>query len=158
MIDPQREVSFSSTIYRELYEELFGGAETQKDMRRLRPDWFFKVCQPLEWFEKHKGAYHLLCTCFGLNLVSGNYELGVLLAVTDENYWESFSHLLVTNWEVLDTLNPVVSSKDRDQLTSYMQRTQWTAGGLFTLVQGLERLRAIEQGRIVLPDIEHVNP
>jgi len=39
---PFAEVNLSWTIYRELFEELFGGKEVEKDLRRLRHNWYFK--------------------------------------------------------------------------------------------------------------------
>ncbi|MDA2919002.1 hypothetical protein MYX76_05830 [Desulfobacterota bacterium AH_259_B03_O07] len=99
MIDPLAEVKLSSTAYRELYDEHFGGIEIQRGARRLRHDWFFEESEPVKWFRYHQGAYKLECICFGLNLPMGNYEFGILLLVRYTSYWEAFSHLLLTNWE-----------------------------------------------------------
>lgn len=158
MIDPRAEVNLSSTVYRELYEELFGGLEAEKGPRRLRPDWFFGEFEPLKWFLNHHGAYELECTCFGLNLITGNYDFGILLAVRDESYWKEFSHLLMTNWEVLDSSEPVVSSKNSHQLSSLIQRSEWATEGLFSFVEGLKRLGVLDRKKVNLPDIEEVKP
>ena len=154
MVDSHAEINPSFTAYRELYEELFSGEEVEKDVRRLKADWFFQECEPLRWFRDYKGAYNLECTSFGVSLVSGNYEFGILLAVRDEDFWRQYGHWLVTNWEVSEVGGLLVSSSDPQQLANLIQMPEWDGAGLFSFVEGLKRLKMLEPKRVNLPNME----
>ncbi len=154
MVDSYAELNPSFTAYRELYEELFSGEEVEKGVRRLKVDWFFQECEPLRWFRDHKGAYNFECTSFGINLVSGNYEFGGLLAVRDEDFWRRYGHLLVTNWEVSEAEGLLVSSSDPQQLSELIRMPEWAGEGLFSFAEGLRRLKMLEPRRVNLPNME----
>jgi transcriptional regulator with XRE-family HTH domain len=154
-VDAWAERRPSFTVYRELFEELFGGDEIERDVQRLKHDWFFDTSEPLRWFREHRDAYDLELTSFGISLMSGNYELATLLVVRDEEFWTRYGYLIRTNWELekggLD--GPFVSSKEAQQLSRFIQRSEWDDPSLFSFVEGLQRLRHIAPDRVQLPDI-----
>ena len=53
IVDPQNELNFAQTFYREMYEELFGGAEAIKESRRLLHDWYMYASPPLNWLKRN---------------------------------------------------------------------------------------------------------
>lgn len=157
MVDPLSELKLSSTVYRELYEELFGGTESEENVRRLQADWWLYESKPIRWFHEHKGAYTFECICLGIDLLSGNYHFGILLAVRDESFWREFGHELMTNWEVADSGGKLVSSKNYNQVADYTLRLDWTED-VFIFVEGLKYLQAIESKRFNIPKLEVLTP
>lgn len=153
MIDFEIESDLSLTVFREVYEELFGGEETERDVKREDPKWYFRECEALKWFLDNKDSYDLECTSFGIDLVSGNYEFAILLAVHDVEYWNKFGSLMKTNWELLSDVNPSVHSRDREQLSELAQKSDWTGEGLVAFVEGLRRLKVLEPKKVHLPNI-----
>jgi hypothetical protein len=153
MIDPYEGVSFSRTIYRELFEELFGGEEATKDLKRLREDWYMEVCKPFEWLRGNRNHYRLVCTGFGLNLMSGTYEIAILLIVRNPSFWKKFSPMLITNWETAEAISPLISSKDAETLRSMLSNPAWTGASLFSLCLGLCYLSNLEPSRVNMPNI-----
>lgn len=152
MVAPKMEVAPSFSAFREIYEELFGGEEAEKDVRRIRPDWFF-AHPALQWFLHHETDYSLHYTCFGLDAVSGNYQAGFLLAVSDPQYWEEFSHEMLHNWESESRGTWYLSSRDAGAIGELIQRPNWTGEGLYTLVQCLRALEEQDPPRVRLPDL-----
>jgi hypothetical protein len=45
----------------------------------------------LAWFRTNRRGFRLEVVSFGLNLMDGTFEFGVLLVVTDPSYWEEFA-------------------------------------------------------------------
>src|SRR5439155_2401904 len=95
MIDDVAEIRPSAPVYREIYEELFYGLE-RPPAPSLKHDWFFDDCESLRWLrERHHQtagaasdpAVRIECTSFGTNLIHGTYNISVLVAVHDEEFW-----------------------------------------------------------------------
>ncbi len=159
MVDRQREVNLSFTVYREIYEELFKGEEIEKDVRQVKPDWFFGKCEPVRWLRDHKDKCNLELTSFGIEFVCGNYIPGILLAVRSEEFWKRYGDLIATNWEVSSDVGlPLVSSRDRQQLSTLIRETGWNEESLFSFIEGLKRLKMLEPRKVDLPNIEQLNP
>jgi len=87
-----------------------------------------------------------------LNLVSGNYEFAGLIVVDDEDFWHRFGGQVEANWESAGLRQ--YSSRDRELLAELVRDVAWSNEGLFALLQGLRRLRAIGRDRVSLPAIE----
>ena len=86
--DPEKEVNLSFSIYRELYEELFGGREVTRGSESWNPpDWFFSESEPVRWLKENKAARTLECTCITVNLFSGNCDFQALVAVHDKTFF-----------------------------------------------------------------------
>jgi transcriptional regulator with XRE-family HTH domain len=156
MVEAAAELSLSSTTKRELYEELFGGTETERGVHQLMHDWYIRECVPLLWLHDHPESYVVECVSFGLPLTWGNYEFGILVAVFDEEFWARYGHKLALSWEsktsVVDRIN--VFSKDSQKVSELIKTGEWDEGSLYPFIEGLKRLSVLEPTRVRLPDIE----
>jgi transcriptional regulator with XRE-family HTH domain len=157
--DTERNLSFS--VYRELYEELFGGEDAERGVRHYRPDWFFRKSEPLQWLLTHPEAYTLECTGFGMNLRLGDYTFVILLAVHDEEFYRRYGDFITDNWEASEEVGDkqLISSKHFEKLSGLIQNaTQWDGAALFGFVEGLLRLRQLASQRVNLPEIIRLMP
>jgi len=150
VVKPEDEVGIQATVYRELFEEIYGRDEPQVGCSGLTHDWYFEV-PPLKYFREHEGGYKNEIVGFGLNAVTGNYEFAMLLAVLDTWYWNTFSRQANPNWEQAGI--EAVSSKDPSRIASLLLTGNWAPESVFHFVEGLMRLRAIEPSRVNLPDL-----
>lgn len=151
MVDPDKEISLAETFYREFYEELLGGEEATRKSQRLCHDWYKKDSPALEWLLQNSHSHRLICTGIGFNLMSGNYEVGLLCLIKDTNFWEKHRHRLRTNWEGSPILPPFISTKDPGSIKELLRRQNWTASGLYSLSRALEYLKAEELTKVSLP-------
>jgi hypothetical protein len=152
LIDQQKDVAPSLSCYREIYEELFGGKEVEQHTERLRHDWFFGERQ-MRWFLDHKNSYELICTCFGIDAISGNYQFGTLLIIHDEEYWDTFGREMEANWEGKERTTKLISTKDKAALEKLVRQSNWTGEGLQTLHEALFYLKKRYPKRMSLPNI-----
>jgi hypothetical protein len=150
MIDEAEEVKPSFSAFREIFEELYSGKEVEKDGGQLRHDWFFSE-ENMNWFRDNPKCFDLMCTCFGIDMVSGNYVFGMLLVIREESYWENYSRIIKANWEGHGLKS--VSSKDPDSLAQLIKRKQWTGDGLFPLIEGLKWLADKYPERVKMPPL-----
>lgn len=142
----------SSTIERELEEELFGrpdldqlAGEAHRRVAPLHPE---AASAPMRWLHNHRDAWRVECTGFGINLVSGNYEFACLVVVHDPEWWQRFGHLLQANWEA-DRMHCLWSS-DGDGITHLVADPRWSNEGLFAFTEGLRRLAAIDPAKVAV--------
>jgi hypothetical protein len=149
----REETSIAATVYRETYEELFGGKEVERDDKHVEPRWYMSQPQ-LAWFEENTGSFTLELVSFGINLVDGTYEFGVLLVVQDEQYWKKFGRTTTLNYEFHDSETLLYSTVDAERLASLMTDPRCADVSLIVLVEGLRRLAQLDPGRINLPRIE----
>ncbi|HWD09354.1 MAG TPA: helix-turn-helix transcriptional regulator [Actinomycetota bacterium] len=153
------EVRPSATMYRELFEEIFGGREVELADRDLEPLWFIDHSRPLRWLREHPGSYVGLCVALATNLLSGNYEIGTLLVVHDPKFWRLFESTLRPNWEVGNLIQcstrPGIHTGPKRGLAGLIRSTEgWTSEGLLVLIEGLARLRQLFPERVCLPSLE----
>jgi hypothetical protein len=150
------ETRLSTTLNRELEEELLGRLEldqiSPEARRRLFPGHTSALTEPMRSLAEHPGAYQLFCTAFGVNLLSGNYEVACLALIEDPAWAASYGQALQTNWEVGGT--HCYSSLDAEGLFSVLSDPRWTDEGLFAFVEGLRLLAKHAPGKVKLPSIE----
>jgi hypothetical protein len=152
------EVAPSATLYRELFEEVLGGREVEVDDRDLQPMWFVDESKPLRWLRERPDSYQALCVGLGINLFSGNYEIGTLLVIHDPKFWRAFEQCLRPNWEVANLIRcstrPGPSASPRRGLSGLIQGAEvWTSEGLMVLLEGLAYLNQHWPERVSLPAI-----
>jgi hypothetical protein len=152
------EVPPSATLYRELFEEVLGGREVEVDDRDLQPMWFVDESKPLRWLRERPDSYQALCVGLGINLFSGNYEIGTLLVIHDPKFWRAFEQCLRPNWEVANLIRcstrPGPSASPRRGLSGLIQGAEvWTSEGLMVLLEGLAYLNQHWPERVSLPAI-----
>ncbi|MGB5756335.1 MAG: hypothetical protein WBM50_05425 [Acidimicrobiales bacterium] len=100
--EPATQAQIGTTLLREFEEELLGREDLEQISDESRP------ADPLHW-ERHPEAmrplldnpdtFHVRCTGFGLNLLSGTYEVPCLIVIDDEDWWRQWGHLIAGNWE-----------------------------------------------------------
>lgn len=148
--------ALSATLERELEEELFGREEldqlSAEARRLLAPGHASTTSSPMRWLRDHPQAYLLFCTAFGINMVSGNYEVACLAIIDDPSWWERYGGVLRANWEVGNIHR--FSSCDTDGLARLLADGRWSDEGLFAFVEGLRLLDRHAPARVRLPGIE----
>lgn len=62
----------------------------------------------MSWLAEHRGteAFRMECTGFGINLVTGNYELACLLLIDDDSWWTRYGHLVEANCGAPASITP----------------------------------------------------
>ncbi len=155
-VNPIEEKSLVRTLFREIYEELLGGEEAVKDTLHLAPDWYECASEPMNWLREHRDQCHIVCTGIALNLVSGNCEVSVLMAIQNADFWKRFRHCLMTNWEVAADIDfpPLLSTRRSPMIAKVMSRKDWTGPSLHSLLNGLLYLREIDPQRVLLPSVD----
>jgi transcriptional regulator with XRE-family HTH domain len=158
-VEPAAEASLSTTLQRELEEELLGRAELGslfgEQFRKVDPLHADLVSPPLRWLLDHHdmGGYRTECVGFGINLLSGNYEFACLILIEDEEWWARFGSQVEANWEI-ERIR-LYSSRDTVGLRDLMLDPRWSNEGLFALNQGLRRLAELDHTqRVAAPRIE----
>jgi hypothetical protein len=150
----EREVNVHWTALRELYEEVFGGCEVEQTSGRLKYDWYLDECPGVKWFQDHEGAFNLEVVGYGINAMSSDYEIALLLAVRDTWYWRTFGNAMKKTWETGNIV--YISTKDREQISKILTQGDWASESIFQLAEGLLRLREIEPRRVDIPEIKRV--
>jgi hypothetical protein len=157
LVEPGLETPVNLTLIRELEEELMGRA----DLDPANADWAPAVdpyhsdhaSDPMRWIQSAMpGSVRVEIVGFGLNAVSGNFEVPSLIAVMDPEFWTQFGGSLDLGWESADIVR--VSSKDRASLTRLMLDETWSNESLFAFGLALRRLADIDPTRVDVPDLE----
>lgn len=152
-VDPYGETAISTTLERELEEELLGRPDLEQlstgSARRAAPLHPLNASAPLQWLHAHREAWQMECTAFGINMVSGNYEFACLVVINDSTWWAHYGHLLEANWEAMRLHR--FSSLDSAGLVDLIGDPRWSNEGLFAFIEGLRRLAVIDPARVRVP-------
>jgi hypothetical protein len=148
--DAGQEINIRSSVFREPYEEVFGGKEVEGDTQHMDPYWYIHKSEPMKWFWDNK-QYICEVVCFGYNQTSGNYEFGVLLVVQDESYWTRYKADMKRMWETHKTF--LVDTRDQEKIAELVMDSRWAQEALFHFVQCLIRLREIAPAAVNLPNV-----
>jgi hypothetical protein len=156
--DARAEAPVSVTLRRELEEELLGRQDLEEASsaghRHVDPLHAERLSPAMSWLLDRQGsdAFRMECTGFGFNMVTGNYEFPYLIVINDVSWWDTFGHQVQTNWEAMRVHR--YSSLDTVGLRSLIADPRWSNEGLFALLQGLQRLSALDpNGCIAAPAI-----
>jgi hypothetical protein len=154
LTDVRADAQLGMTLMREMEEELFGRGEldnTIGQQRRADPMHPSRLSEPMRYLREAPGRMRLECTAFGLNLVSGNFELASLIVIEDEEFWSRYGGVVEANWE--SSALRRYSSRDDDLLSELINDVAWSNEGLFAMTQGLHRLAELGGHRVRLPPI-----
>jgi hypothetical protein len=151
-----QDTALSATVLRELEEELLG----RQDLDQLEADSGRRAAlmhplarsEPAQWLNTHPGSYSLECTAFGINMLSGNYELACLATIEDPTWWGLYGDRIEGNWETMQLR--CYSSRDTNGLTQLVDDPTWSNEGLFAFIEGLRRLRQRRSPRVAIPRID----
>lgn len=157
MIDVDEDANLAMTIEREMEEELFGRPEVDLDgnaQRLADPMRHDRLSEPMRWLAERRtdSTWHIECTGFGINAVSGNFEFPCLLVIDDEQWWDLYSGHIEANWEVEGLRR--YSTLSTGMLESLIADPSWSNEGLFSFIEGLRRLAELDSERVALPNIE----
>lgn len=150
------EVALSTTIRRELEEELLGREDLEQLVQTahsavdpMHPE---HNTRPLAWLLDHPDVFRLEACGFALNMVTGSFDFPCLAVVDDPAWWTEFGHLVEANWEA-DRVRRY-STLDTGGLAALIEDPCWSNEGLFALLCGLVRLGEVgDSGRLALPEI-----
>jgi len=148
------EARLSTTLLRELEEELLGREDLEQMSAESR-----RTADVLH-HERHPeamralldgtGSFRVRCTGFGINLLSGTFELPCLVVIDDERWWTKWGHLIAGNWETMSIES--ISTADTDGLTALIHDPRWSNEGLFALIEGLRWLERMgDSKRVAAP-------
>jgi hypothetical protein len=158
-VEPWAEADLSTSVHRELEEELLGrdelGNVSDEGLRKVDPFHTDLLSEPLRWLLDHKdpSAYRLECVGFGVNLLTGNYEFPCLIVINDDEWWARFGGQIEANWEIRQVR--VYSSRDAAGLHDLLLDPRWSNEGLFAFVEGLRRLAELDTAsRVTVPAID----
>jgi len=155
LVDFRLDAQISSTLKREMEEELFGRDDvdgTTMELRTTDPMHPSRLSAPMRWLTEDDSRLRIECTGFGLNLVSGNCEFAGLIVIENDEFWPRFGGQISANWESGSLRQ--YSSLDRSLITELAGDVAWSNEGLFALMQGLRRLAEIGGDRVDLPTVE----
>ena len=155
-VDPFGETRISTTLERELEEELLGRSDLEQlsseSFRLAAPLHPLIASAPMEWLHAHRDAWQMECTGFGINMVSGNYEFSCIVVIHDPTWWTRFGHLLKANWEAMRLQR--YSTLDTEGLLHLVGDPRWSNEGLFAFIEGLRRLAVLDPARVRVPPTE----
>jgi hypothetical protein len=156
LVDYREDAQFSTTLEREMEEELFGRDEVDSaldnPLRGADPMHLTRLSDPMRWLVSNTDQWRMECTGFGYNLVSGNFECAALIVVDDESWWDHFGGAIEANWESSGLRR--YSTADPDAMTELIHDTRWSNEGLFAMLQGLQRLSELDSARVDLPAVK----
>jgi hypothetical protein len=156
-LDREVEAQFSTTAYREFYEELLGGKDAHGE-GHLEHDFYFRH-KEMRWFRKHEGAFKMLCTSIGTNLIHGTVGASILLAIHDTWSWKKYWTHIHPNWEQDPSGFQVVSTRDPAGIRDLLTNPRLAGSALVCLIEGLLTLQRIDEERVALPAISRIqNP
>lgn len=150
--DHKNEVNLYWTVLREMFEELYGGEEVIEESSRLRHDWYLKESSGVAYIHNNPDKISLEFLGIGLNAMLGTYDCAILLAIHDTEFWENHSSAMIQNWENKKWL--LLSTKEDVMLSlENVFNMGWFDQGMFSLSQGLLRLKQIDERRVQNLDI-----
>ena len=149
--DPQDEVKLYWTVLRELFEEAYGGKEMEGESQRLRHDWYLGECPGVAYVHDNPEAVTLEFLGIGMNALLGTYDCAILLVIHDSKYWDTYSSAWKGSWEAKRMR--VLSTRNVSPLLESVFASGWFDQGMFSLSQGLLRLRQLAPQHVALPDL-----
>jgi hypothetical protein len=155
MTDFRTDARIGATLRREMEEELFGREDTDNTLAEphvadpMHPS---RLSEPMRWLMGNPDFWKIECTGFGLNLVSGNFEVACLIVVDNEDFWLRYGGQIEANWESMMVRQ--YSSLDSESIQELSRDPAWSNEGLFAFLQGLRRLKHLGGNRVDIPEIE----
>ena len=153
------QISIKESAFRELWEELFNSKKVISHDGHTEPDWYYDY-HPLSWFKNNPEKFLHEYICFGLDLIDGSYQCGILLLVMDTRYWRKYHNRICTNFEFRHSGSKLVpiSTKRPADIISALTNQALTDTSLLILAEGLQRLQEIEELKkyVDIPKIERV--
>jgi hypothetical protein len=150
----------TTTIYREIWEELFGGRESADG--QFDAFYFLEDCPALKNLYDNQGKNHVLVP-LGLmwDLYRGNFVASYCLYISDPTWWTNYHRLLKVNWE-FDRKNKSAVYVRTARIKDFLQDESWASDSFFCFVEGLRWLCLIDEFKSKLacdlPSLELIPP
>jgi hypothetical protein len=154
MIDPSAEAVLEKTVYRECYEELFGGEEQHG---YVDPEFYLAKCEAVRELRDPKIS-SLQPLGLVWDLSRGNYHPLYCLFVRSKDWWDRHHSAIRLNWEVDPELRPMVRLGDLCAVSALLHRQNWAPESYVALVEGLRWLATESEVRDSLSDIRRLLP
>lgn len=140
-IDSFNEVDLEYSVYRECYEELFGGDDKPAEPGYVIPQ-FYKSLSPAmkDLMEKKGNNRDLKPLGIFWDLILGNFHVPFILHVKDPAWWTTHKDLIKVNWEVDEDVTPVIMLSETDKIIELLQEKKWASDSFFTFTEGLRWL------------------
>ena len=148
IIDPKKEADMESSIYREIYEELFGGEDRPGKRRYLFSDYYHKLCPAVkDLYDNRNNPDHNILTpiCLAWDLLRGNYHFAYCFYVKEQKWWEEYNKQIQVNWEVDEEVKPVVMADDHKQIYDLIAREDWAPEAYISFIEGLRWLQSTNE-------------
>ncbi|BBO85032.1 hypothetical protein DSCO28_55980 [Desulfosarcina ovata subsp. sediminis] len=146
-IDLNEELNPIVTLWREIYEELFGGEETINTSKNLIPKWYTKESTIMKEITT-AGSSDVILTSCGINLLTGFFDFCILVVINSSAIWKNNWHKIKGNWELSDTVTPIISSRDKDTITKIVSMKEWSPSSRVAFEQGLIALKKKDKERV----------
>lgn len=147
--------SLEWTVLRELFEELYGGAEDvgENTPRETNFDYWVsdEKADAIRWLLDNRNSWSLIGTGFGINAVAGNFEFFGLLVVFDVAFYERFARVLSWESSGIEGISSRLPDRMEDVLCSSSERmvNECIPG----FIKSLSLLHELEPNRVKLPSI-----
>ena len=148
MVDGSQEMPLDLSLYREIYEELFGGSDAEQLGSHITPDWYLSQ-EPMSYFKEHENGFRCEVVSYGVNASTGNYEFGLLLYVPDTWFYKTYSGRFRSNWEP-ESIH-WLSTTNTEKIAELIADPNWTDECRLALTHGLVRLASLDPHRVKLP-------
>jgi hypothetical protein len=150
--DHKHETNLYWTVLREMAEELYGEEEVVEESPHLRHDWYLEKYPGINYIHNNPDKISFEFLGIGMNALLGTYDCAILLAIHDPEFWYKYSSPMKKNWENKNWLQ--VSTADN--IMSSLERVfniGWFDQGMFSLSQGLLRLKQLDEKRVPNLDV-----
>lgn len=154
--DPNVDFRIQYKVLKEIYEELFGGKEVEKEMRGLDPDFFFEkapIKDLIAMLEDGRACFQV--TGFCVDLVRMVPEISTVTIVTDSSYYARYRLRFKNNLEYgppsfcniprsISNVDEYLakqfpSNPGQPESAKGFDSSRWTLPGAFCFYQGLKR-------------------
>lgn len=154
MIDPAAEAPLEKTVYRECYEEFFGGEEQRG---YVDPEFYLAKCEAVKELLEPEVA---VLKPIGLvwDLSRGNYHGLYCLFVRSTDWWRRHHSAIHLNWEVDPEIRPMIRLADLSAVAGLLHRVNWAPESYVALVEGLRWLASEPETRDFLGGVRGLLP
>jgi hypothetical protein len=141
--DPSVEYDMSIVVYREIWEELFGGED--RPTNAISPLHFLDKCPAVNELFEGRGSNHVLApTGLMWDLYRGNFIVCYCLHVTDPAWWARYSRQMELNWEFDNIRKNTPVFAGRGGITALLHSREWALDSYFSFIEGVRWLASRE--------------
>ncbi len=146
------DAALAESVYRELFEELEKGETVKHTGKKLGKRWFAEHSPALTWLDNNPKSVTTEIVAFGSSLVNASFEVCVLIAVHDPDFYSSVAKGFDTDWET--EFDEELRTSQTGRVAAIIAESDWAPEGKVALIESLLRLRELVGPEVVrLPDL-----